>query len=210
MKVFWAFIKKMKFGSHRHICDFSQNTFFGWHFLSSNDAVPDRGEWWPLLWATEAHKPSEWRPKTVIHPPPMSFHPFKFLSNSTYPWWYSPSMEVRRNHFSFSKIFQIQVRHCHKNKLNNSHEFVPILVLVSKPIIEWEQISSQNPKYDTLWLVGLLKPMHDLCFREMWSSNVSTASSMLWPPLKTSPQAKRHKSSLHVISLNFFSLLCLF
>ena len=110
-----SFYKKMKFGSHRHICDFSQNTFFGWHFLSSNDAVPDRGEWWPLLWATEAHKPSEWRPKTVIHPPPMSFHPFKFLSNSTYPWWYSPSMVVRRNHFSFSKIFQIQVRHCHKN-----------------------------------------------------------------------------------------------
>ena len=27
---------------------------------------------------------------------------------------------------------------------------------------------------------------------------------------KTSPQAKRHKSSLHVISLHFFSLLCLF
>ena len=27
---------------------------------------------------------------------------------------------------------------------------------------------------------------------------------------KTSPQAKRHKSSLHVTSLHFFSLLCLF
>ena len=28
--------------------------------------------------------------------------------------------------------------------------------------------------------------------------------------IKTSPQAKRHKSSLHVTSLHFFSLLCLF
>ena len=28
--------------------------------------------------------------------------------------------------------------------------------------------------------------------------------------LKTSPQAKRHKASLLVISLHFFSLLCLF
>ena len=28
--------------------------------------------------------------------------------------------------------------------------------------------------------------------------------------MKTSPQAKRHKSSLHVTSLHFFSLLCLF
>ena len=28
--------------------------------------------------------------------------------------------------------------------------------------------------------------------------------------LKKSPQAKRHKSSLHVISLHFFSLFCIF
>ena len=28
--------------------------------------------------------------------------------------------------------------------------------------------------------------------------------------IKTSPQAKRHKSSLHVTSLHFFSVLCLF